>query len=492
MPNQLVWFKRDLRTTDHAPLTLAAQRGIVWGLYVIEPEWLSSEEFDSSHFVFLIESLKELRARLATLGVPLIVRYGEATQALDSVYRSLGFSSLHSHEETGLLWTFARDKRVKIWARANGVEWIETPQFGVIRGLKDRDQWEGERTRIVNRPLLPEISQVQPSSQAVAIGDIPELADLRLPPSGKVLAQRGGRTEAVRTLESFIFKRGVSYFGSLSSPNSAFEGCSRLSPYLAWGHLSVSEVLQCLNQRRAALEGEAKADAWRRSLDQFESRMWWHCHFIQKLESEPTLELQNMNRAFDGMRETEFDESKFRAWCAGETGFPLIDAAMRALHKYGWINFRMRAMLMSFASYQLWLHWQKPAQYLARQFVDFEPGIHYSQAQMQSGVTGINTIRIYSPQKQMIEKDPEARFIRAHCPELAHLSPSDIRDLSAMPPLLAQAQGFRLGRDYPHPIVDPTESYNHARDRIFTWLKSPNVQRTAKNVFEKHGSRKRR
>jgi deoxyribodipyrimidine photo-lyase len=165
---------------------------------------------------------------------------------------------------------------------------------------------------------------------------------------------------------------------------------------------------------------------------------------------------------------------------------------MRALHETGWINFRMRATLMSFASYQLWLHWRRLAQFLARQFIDFEPGIHYSQVQMQSGVTGINTIRIYSPKKQAQEKDSSGEFIRKYCPELSAIPDADLAEPHLMPPLLASSVGFVPGQTYPEPMVDPEASYQRAKERIFEWHQKSNVKAEAKKVYLKHGSRDRK
>ena len=222
---------------------------------------------------------------------------------------------------------------------------------------------------------------------------------------------------------------------------------------------------------------------WSRSMRSFSGRLRWHCHFIQKLEDEPRIEYENMHLAYDNLRTQDINEAYFEAWKQGKTGYPMVDACMRALKATGWLNFRMRAMLMSFASYHLWLHWRKPALYLATLFTDYEPGIHYSQIQMQSGTTGINAIRIYNPIKQGLDHDPEGVFIREWIPELREINQDFIHT-----PWLSPAQM----KGYPIPIVDEKTARKEAASKIYGLRKNNTSHKeTAKKIVHKHGSRKR-
>lgn len=153
---------------------------------------------------------------------------------------------------------------------------------------------------------------------------------------------------------------------------------------------------------------------WLRSMSAFGSRLRWRSHFAQKLSDQPSIEHDNMCRAYDVLR-TELDHAKLDAWSNGRTGFPMVDACMRALRHSGWINFRMRAMLVSFACYDLWLDWRPLAPILARRFLDYEPGIHYPQLQMQAGTTGMNANRIYSATKQVRSNHPASNLELLMC-----------------------------------------------------------------------------
>ena len=294
-------------------------------------------------------------------------------------------------------------------------------------------------------------------------------------------------------LASFLKTRSNGYIGGLSSPVTAWDACSRLSPYLTYGNVSMRTVYQRTALRKKERQKQrGNGDFQAKALTMFTERLAWHCHFMQKLEDEPRIEFENMNRAFDGLRDEAINREYYEAWARGQTGYPMIDACMRALIATGWINFRMRAMLVSFATQHLWLHWREPALHLARMFLDYEPGIHYSQIQMQAGTTGIAAKRIYSPIKQVIDHDPEGVFLRRWLPELRNVPNEYMAEPHKMPIEIQKLAGCLIGTDYPAPIVDHSTAYREARDKIQSASRAAKLQGESARVFERHGSRRKR
>lgn len=481
-PLNVVWFKRDLRVADHLPLALAAARGPVLPLYIAEPGLWAEPDASARQWDFAAECLAELRDALAALGQPLCVLTGEAVSIFRRLHGEHGIAAVWSHQETGNAWTYARDRAVAGWAREAGVAWQELPPFGVIRRLRSRDGWAQRWDRAMAAPTaavpvaLPPLEGLWPSR-------IPGAAELGLAHDPCPHRQRGGRRAGLAALASFLTARGRNYRFEMSSPLTAFRSCSRLSPHLAWGTISMREVAQASHARMQELTGDdADSRAWRASLISFMGRQHWHCHFMQKLEDEPRLEFENLHPAYDGLRRDMPDPNRLAAWSRGETGFPFVDACMRALNQHGWINFRMRAMLMSFASYHLWLPWRESGLQLARSFVDYEPGIHWPQVQMQSGTTGINTIRIYNPVKQGQDQDPGGRFVRAHVPELAAVPGAFIHE----PWRWEGASSLR----YPVPIVDNAAAARAAREALYGLRKAAGHASPARDIATRHGSRR--
>jgi len=482
-PINCVWFKRDLRIHDHTPLANAAQSASVLPVYIIEPEVIQAADFDALHWQFIQESLLDLQFSLSGLGAPLQVLRGSAVDVFKSLFDRYRFSTLWAHEETGNAITYKRDKAVAEWAASESVSFAELPQNGVVRCLQERDGWSKLWEERMRKPQTNAPENIA-CPDGLKSSAIPTVSDLRLSKSTRKIHIRGGETAGLEILQSFIQSRGKRYHREMSSPNTAYDSCSRLSPYLAWGCVSMRTIVQAV--RLAAGERMPKIAA-----RAFLSRCHWHCHFMQKLESEPDIEFHSFNRACEDLRINNNGTSqRLEAWQNGSTGYPFVDACIRSLKARGWINFRMRAMLVSFASYNLWLDWKLFKDWLACQFIDYEPGIHISQIQMQSGLTGINTLRIYNPIKQGQDHDFHGAFIRRWVPELSAVEDAFIHEPWKMPEHAQIESNCKLGVDYPLPIVDHKEAVSHARTRFSELRKCDDYWQSAREVMQRHGSRK--
>jgi len=474
----LVWFKRDLRMADHPALVAAAARGRVLPVYIVEPDLWAQPDASARQWEFIAECLADLRRDLALLGQPLLIRVGEAVAMLARLQSVTGFTQIVSHEETGNGWSYARDRRVAAWARAQGIAWQELAQSGVMRRSPGRNGWATRRDDFIAQPLLP-----PPALALVAEGSgaIPSARSLKLPDDRCAFRQKGGRDQGLHLLDSFLESRGQNYRVAMSSPVSAERTCSRLSPYLAFGALSAREVVQATDGAKPVWRGQP---GWGASLRSFEARLAWRDHFIQKLEDEPALEHHALHPAMENLRPAP-DAALLAAWQRGETGLPFVDACMRYLRATGWLNFRMRAMLVSVASYHLWLDWRATGPVLARLFTDYEPGIHWSQMQMQSGTTGINAIRMYNPVKQGLDQDASGAFIRRWLPELAPVPDAFVHEPWRWP-----AARDLLGSRYPEPVIDPAAAARVARERVWAQRRTAGFSDQAAAVARKHASRK--
>ena len=483
------WVKRDFRLADNDALLTALEHcRHVSVLFILEPSLCRAVETSWFHYRAWQQATEHLRANLKDIGGELTVICGEVVEVLERLRTTDGFDALFSHEETGSDITYTRDRAVGHWAERHAIHWQQAYQNGVIRGLVDRGQRQPViRERLMTtapRPSPARISDWKISCEAgTIVNKWPEFETLsgrsrddRIDPENTQVIDEAN---AQKVLSTFLAERAINYSGGISSPNSAFTAGSRLSGHLAWGTLSLRQVFHAtrLREQSLASSSDAGAKQWRKSLKAFQSRLHWHDHFIQRLESAPKMEFIALNPAYRQLGYGN-NEQLLEAWLFGRTGLPLIDACMRCLAATGFLNFRMRAMIVSAACYGLAQSWQSIQYPLARLFLDYEPGIHFSQIQMQAGIVGINTIRIYSPHKQLLEQDPDAMFVKRWIPELREFDATEI----------AEYNSRELG-DYPEPVSDIKANTRVIRDQIYAIRKSKEGQDASAEVLVKHGSR---
>lgn len=479
------WIKRDFRITDNECLTAASKEGsIVLPFFCWEKEILNQGDYSTFHLQAQWQGMYGLSKSLRSRGIGVRVVMGDIVEQFVLLHRQFPFHTLYSHQETGNLATFERDLAVKKWCMDMDIEWVEKNPSTVIRG------GDADRRRIKLRnsdyrkelPLaIPDFDHLESVSSTVCnpqptweelICAFPKFAGQSIS-SSLVKVDEGTAWE---TLNSFLQDRGLGYAGGISSPNSAFEHGSRLSPHLAWGTISLRSVFYQLDKRRVELRESDELMKWNRSLRAFESRLFWRDHFIQRLEAFPELEKKTLNSAFAELK-YEDSRSSLDAWITGNTGYPMVDACMRCLGECGFLNFRMRAMVVSFACYGLHLSWRTIHEPLARIFHDYEPGIHLSQLQMQAGVIGFNTIRVYSPSKQFLDHDPRGVFVRSWVPELKERTAVEI----------ANAHKSRI-KGYIPPAIDLQPRAKEMKSRVFAIRKSSKGKEITNDVLKKHGS----
>jgi deoxyribodipyrimidine photo-lyase len=458
---QVLWFKRDLRLSDHLPLFEAMRNakhhGLVLPLYIHEPSQIADAQAARQHQLFVHECLDDLQQQLSDVGGYLHEELGEAVDVLTALHAQFKFTHLWAHQETTQLAQYQRDKAVVAWCKSVGVVFTELPQNNVQRATfmanpfaekvnfqtyLDRaaqEEIKNPAGRNLNVFFAPRPPQVLNRSA------VPHAAGVDKP-----LRMKGGRVQARAVAAQFFTPAKLkSYPFSISSPLKAWNGCSRLSPYLAYGVVSDREVLQKLNALVNTVHGQGDAaliskveDAARFYVD----RLIWRQGYLQQFENHTGLETD----AFYSNEPAEINHDYLNAWRQGHTGFAYVDACQRFLHQTGWLNMRARAMLVSFACVQLGLPWQPVALFLAQQFLDFEPAIHYGQVRIASGTSHFSQMLVYDPLKQQAEQDPKGEFVKRWLPEYGTAA-------------------------YPKPIVDNTESLKLGKARLHAMRQNPRL-----------------
>ena len=478
----IVWIKRDLRTLDHESFHAAESKNIPYlPVYIFDNDLIKYPDTSDRHLGFIYNSLIDINKKLSSFNKQVEILYGPSLNIFKCLVSQYKIENIFSYQESGIRKSWERDIKVKKFCNENSINWIEFQRDGIIRGIKDRKNWNKNWHVKMHSQIIKNSFKKQKKLKFLNKFPLPDNLISRIN-SNLDSFQPAGESMAWKYLKSFCEERVSGYAYNISKPEKSRISCSRLSPYISWGNLNIRLVYHNLIKLK-------KKNKNLSSINAVISRLHWHCHFIQKFEVDCNYETHLINKGFNSLKRNT-NIKYIKAWEEGKTGYPLIDASMRAVKNTGWINFRMRAMLVSFFVHNLDQDWRDGVYFLAKQFLDYEPGIHYTQFQMQAGTTGINTIRIYNPIKNSKDYDREGVFIKKWIPELGKIPLEFIHEPWLMSEMESKFYKFKLGKDYPIRIINLEETSKKAKNKIWGHMNNKKVKDESKEILKIHVNQK--
>jgi len=449
----LVWFRRDLRTDDQAALYHALRSARqVFCAFVLDRDILDALPRSDRRVAFILGALRVLDEDLRRLGGGLIVRHGRAVDEIPQLAAELGVQAVftnHDDEPQALLrdadvaqrlaplgatlQTFKDHvifERREVMTAAGGA-------YGVFTPYKNAWLRKVDGFYLSSYPVERHAAALATSPLARGV---PALEDIGFAPAALTPHLGEGSRGADTLLDDFLDRMG-DYDRQRDFP--AVKGPSYLSVHLRFGTVSVRRLARTAHQRMQA--GDHGAEVWL-------SELIWRDFYHQVMHHHPHAMTSSFRPEYDAIEweRGPHADALFDAWCAGRTGFPIVDAAMRQLNQTGYMHNRLRMVTASFLTKDLGLDWRRGEAYFAQQLLDFDLAANNGgwQWASSSGCDAQPYFRIFNPTSQSEKFDGEGRFIRRYCPELADL------DAKAIHAPWERAPLAMAGVDYPRPIVD--------------------------------------
>ncbi|WP_443115674.1 cryptochrome/photolyase family protein [Herbaspirillum seropedicae] len=472
----LVWFRRDLRMTDHAALYYAlSQSRQVWCVFVFDTDILAALKAEGvtqdRRIDFLLASVAELDEALRHAGGGLIVLHGSAVTQIPALAAELDVQAVYANTDYEPA-AVERDAAVAQTLAKSGAQL-----------LSYKDQVIFEKDEVLTQSAKP-FSVFTPyknawmSKLAAADGDfflkpypvekyltalasppgkaghaLPSHRQLDFAPSNlQELKIPTGMSGAQSLLDEFLDRIG-SYGAARDFP--AVKGPSYLSVHLRFGTISIRTLARAAMQAMHAGQGAAGAAVWL-------SELTWRDFYFMILHHHPRVTRHAFKPEYDAIQWEQGPQAEalFAAWCEGRTGYPLVDAAMAQINQSGYMHNRLRMVVASFLTKDLGIDWRWGERYFARHLNDFDLAANNGgwQWASSSGCDAQPYFRIFNPVTQSEKFDPDGKFIRRYLPQLAKLSNKRIHAPWTATPDERMDAGVVLGQNYPRPIVDHAQA----------------------------------
>lgn len=461
----LFWHRKDLRTVDHRGLTLARQRSPkVVGVFCLDPQILQGPDLAPVRLAYLLGCLRELAIAYRQTGSHLLILHDRPEKAIPHLAETLGARAVYWHHDVEP-YSQDRDRRVAHGLQEIGVG-VECHWDQLLHApgevLSQQGQpytvytpfWKNWSKQPKERPypplapcepLLP--AEISLAERQGGIKPLPLLEDLGHRWDGPWIIEPGTQA-AQQRLEQFCTQAIFAYDGDRNFP--ALPGTSSLSAALKFGAIGIRTVWHHLSQA----QGQCQSEEDQQGVQTWQQELAWrefyqHClYFFPQLAAGP---YRAEFRAFPW----EDRPDRLAAWGAGQTGYPIVDAAMRQLQATGWMHNRCRMIVASFLTKDLILDWRKGEAFFMQHLIDGDLAANNGGWQW-SASSGMDPkpLRIFNPASQAQKFDPEADYIRQWVPEIAHLA-TEILLTGTIPPLIRKNCG------YPAPIVDHAVQQRH-------------------------------